>query len=296
MNIRALTLFLVLAAGPAFTQTPPDPAQLKRYYDKAFEYYVAGDLVKAIENWNLVLKLDSDQVTARNMINEARRRMDELWNSEKKNYARQLAAGKWSEALLTVEKLLASDPKNPLFLRLQERLKDIMLTVRDKPSSGKAWNAAALGLVYYAGEEEDHPFAYDALRYAAELSPSDKRLSALIVTIEKHHPDYKLLDTRLPGTPILDHKRETALQHIYDARFNLAIRELEYILRLEPDDALSLKRLGSTYLQLKDYRQARQAWQKALRVSPGDEQLPEYLAALDEVEKAADARRKAARN
>jgi tetratricopeptide (TPR) repeat protein len=294
MKMTVLPLALLLAVPAALAQTPPDPAQLKKYYDKAFEYYVAGDLVKAIENWNLVLRLDADQVTARNMINEARRRMDELWDSQKKAYARQLAAGRWDEALLTVEKLLASDPKNPLFLRLQERLKDIMLTVRSKPSSGRAWNAAALGLLYYAGEEEDHPFAYDALRYAAELAPSDRRLAALVETVEKLHPDYKLRDTRLPGVPILDHKRETALQYIYDSKFNLAVRELEYILMLEPDDALSLKRLGSTYLQLKDYRRARQAWQKALKVSPGDEQLPEYLAALDEVEKEA-AQRRAAR-
>lgn len=290
MKILALPLAMLLAVPASFAQNPPDPTQLKKYYDKAFEYYVAGDLVKAIENWNLVLRLDPEQVTARNMIKEARRRMDELWESEKKKYARQLAAGKWSDALLTVEKLLASDPKNPLFLRLQERLKDIMVAVKTKPSSNKAWNAAALGLYYYAGEEEDHPFAYDALRYAAELAPRDRRLGELVETIEKVHPDYKLRDTRLPGVPILDHKRETALQYIYDSKFNLAIRELEYILMLDPDDALSLKRLGSTYLQLKDYRKARQAWQKALRASPGDEQLKEYLAALDELEKEASGR------
>ncbi|HOI43941.1 MAG TPA: tetratricopeptide repeat protein [Elusimicrobiales bacterium] len=295
MTLKQLAFALLLPAASAFAQTPPDPEQLKRYYDKAFEYYVAGDLVKSIENWNLVLRLDPDQVTAKNMIGEARRRMGEIWEKEKKAYARQLAAGRWSDALLTVEKLLATDPKNPLFLRLQERLRDILLTVRDKPSSNRAWNAAALGLVYYAGEEEDHPFAYDALRYAAELAPSDKRLTALVAAMEKLHPDYKLRDTRLPGVPILDHKRETALQYIYDAKFNLAIRELEYILMLEPEDALSLKRLGSTYLQLKDYRKARRAWQQALKASPGDEQLKEYLAALDEVEKVSTARG-AARN
>ncbi len=290
MKLKQLAFALLLPASSVFAQTPPDPEQLKKYYDKAFEYYVAGDLVKAIENWNLVLRLDPDQVTAKNMIGEARRRMGEIWEKEKKAYARQLTAGKWGDALLTVEKLLATDPKNPLFLRLQERLRDILLAVREKPYSNRAWNAAALGLVYYAGEEEDHPFAYDALRYAAELAPSDKRLAALVSAMEKLHPDYKLRDTRLPGVPILDHKRETALQYIYDAKFNLAVRELEYILMLEPGDALSLKRLGSTYLQLKDYRKARRAWQQALKASPGDEQLGEYLAALDEIEKVPAAR------
>ena len=73
-----------------------------------------------------------------------------------------------------------------------------------------------------------------------------------------------------------------ALHHIYDSKFYLAVKELEGVLRLEPSDMTALKRVGSAYVQLKDYRQARQAWQKALKLSPDDEQLKEYLDALDQ--------------
>jgi len=72
-----------------------------------------------------------------------------------------------------------------------------------------------------------------------------------------------------------------ALDHIYDSKYYLAVKELEGVLRLDPGDVTALKRAGSVYLQLKDYRQARRSWQKALEISPNDAQLKEYLSALD---------------
>jgi Flp pilus assembly protein TadD len=99
----------------------------------------------------------------------------------------------------------------------------------------------------------------------------------------------KLIDTKPENAGILDHKKDLALHDIYDSKFYLAVKELEDVLRLEPEDVTALKRAGSAYLQLKDYQKARQAWQKALELSPDDAQLKEYLQALDQAAPAAQA-------
>lgn len=268
------------AAGDAAPATQAE--EVKAYYDKAFGFYVAGDYPKAIENWNLVLKTDPKQTTARNMIEEARKKMAGSSVNLKASLNKLLDRSRYADALLKVEEMLGTDSTNPYYIKLQGRLRTISSIVPARPAgNGRAWNAAAEGIAYWLTEKEDLPFAYDALRYASELAPTDKTFSRLIQALEEEAPQLKLNDTKPANTPILEHKKKVALDQIYDSKFYMAVKELEGVLRLEPNDVTALKRAGSAYLQLKEYRAARRAWQKALDISPKDEQLPEYLQALD---------------
>ena len=282
MRISAL-LALMLLAGPARAEDQAQPAgsvEVKEYYDKAFTYYVDGDYPKAIEYWNMVLRADPKQTTAKNMIEEARGKMAGSAAEIKGSFMRLVNRGQYSDALIKLEELLATDPTNPYYTRTQARLRAVSAAAPARRASA-AWNAAAEGISAWLGEEEDLPFAYDALRYASELAPADKAFPRLVAELEKESPQLRLNDTKPANIPILEHKKELALHQIYDSKFYLAVKELEEVLRLEPDDITSLKRIGSAYLQLKDYRRARAAWQKDLKLSPDDEQLPEYLKALD---------------
>lgn len=281
--MKTLTLMLALAAAPAAAQEAPpsQTSEMREQYDKAFGYYVAGDYSKAIEYWNLVLRADPKQVTARNMIEEARQKMAGTSASLKSAFAKLLERGRYAEALMKLEEMLASDPTSPHYQKLQGKLRKIADLAPQKPSASRAWTAAGEGIAAWLSEKEDLGFAYDALRYASELAPSDKTFPRLVRALEEESPQLKLNDTKPENTPILEHKKEKSLHHIYDSKFYLAVKELEGVLRLDPDDVTALKRAGSAYVQLKDYRQARQAWQKALKLSPGDEQLKEYLEALD---------------
>ena len=277
---------LLLLSGPALAEDQPQAAggtEVKEYYDKAFTYYVDGDYPKAIEYWNMVLRADPKQTTARSMIEEARGKMAGSAAALKGSFMRLVNRGQYSDALIKLEELLATDPTNPYYTRTQARLRAISAAAPARRGSA-AWNAAAEGINAWVGEEEDLPFAYDAIRYAAELAPADKAFPRLVAELEKESAQLKLNDTKPANIPILEHKKELALHQIYDTKFYLAVKELEEVLRLEPDDVISLKRLGSAYLQLKDYRRARAAWQKALKLSPSDEQLPEYLKALESVQ------------
>lgn len=280
--IALATLFLCL---PAFAADKASEAEeMKTCYDKAFAAYVAGDYQKAIEQWNQVLKIDAKQATARNMIEEARRKMAGSAVNLRASLNKLLSASRYADALIKLDELLASDSTNPYYLKLQPRLKTVAEIAPARPAGGgKAWNAAAEGLAYWLAEKEDLPFAYDALRYASELSPSDKAIGRLLAALEEDSPQLKLNDTKPANTPVLEHKKKVALDQIYDSKFYMAVKELEGVLRLEPNDVVTLKRAGSAYLQLKEYRAARRAWQRALELSPKDEQLPEYLQALEKV-------------
>ncbi len=284
MRTYALICALLACCAPAViaqVAAPTGSAEIKEYYDKAFGYYVAGDYSKAIEHWNMVLRADPKQTTAKNMIEDARKKMAGSSADLKGALNKLLEKGRYSDALMKLEELLATDQTNPFYIKLQGRLRRISALVPAKPSATKAWNAASEGISAWLGEKEDLPFAYDALRYASELAPSEKAFARLTATLEEEAPQLKLNDTKPENAGVLEHKKEMALHQIYDSKFYLAVKELEGVLRLEPNDITALKRAGSAYLQLKDYRQARRAWQKALGLSPEDEQLKEYLDALE---------------
>ena len=274
-------LFCCAPAASAQGGATAESAEIKEYYDKAFSYYVAGDYPRAIEHWNLVLHADPKQTTARDMIEDARKKMARAAVTLKGSFTRLLEKNRYADALLKLEELLAADPTNPYYLKLQGKLRRISALAPAKPSSSKAWNAASEGLAAWLDEKEDLPFAYDALRYASELAPAEKVFGRLVAALEEEAPQLKLNDTKPENSGVLEHKKEIALHQIYDLKFYLAVKELEDVLRLEPDDVTALKRYGSAYLQLKDYPQARLAWQKALSIAPDDEQLKEYLEALE---------------
>jgi len=296
--ILIAALFLSCSARAAEqADAPAESSEIKGYYDKAFGFYVAGDYQKAIENWNLVLRADPKQTTARNMIEDARRKMAGSSVNMKGSLNRLLEKGRYADAQMKLEELLATDPTSPYYLKLQGRLHKISEIVPARPPASKAWNAASEGISAWLGEKEDLPFAYDALRYAGELAPATKAFPALTAALEEEAPQLKLNDTKPENTGILEHKKKLALDEIYDSKFYMAVKELEGVLRLDPSDVTALKRAGSAYLQLKDYRAARRAWQKALSLAPDDDQLKEYLAALDKAapEEAAQAKPRTAR-
>lgn len=280
--IAGLLLCGTTGAGAQEAAAAAESSEIRGYYDKAFGYYVAGDYPKAIEHWSMVLRSDPKQTTARNMIEDARKKMAGSSADLKGALNRLLEKGRYADALMKLEELLATDQTNPYYIKLQGRLRKIAALSPARPSSSKAWSAASEGISAWLGEKEDLPFAYDALRYAAELS-TDKVFGKLIAALEEEAPQLKLNDTKPENAGVLDHKKEMALHQIYDSKFYLAVKELEGVLRLEPNDITALKRAGSAYLQLKDYRQARRSWQKALQLSPEDTQLKEYLDALETV-------------
>lgn len=265
----------------------PESMQITQAYDKAFEFYLRGGYQEAIDQWNRILRLDPGQVTAKNMIVEARQKLAGSASGQKGKFYALVAQGKYSDALLKIEGMTAMDPSNPALPMLAGRLKKVAAIAERKYANSKPWNIASLGVYYYVNEEENLPFSYDAFRYAAELNPSEPRFVKLVAMLEEEFPQLKLNDTKPPQAGVLEHKKDLGLRYIYDSKFYLAVKELESALKLDPEDPVTLKRLGSTYLQLKDFPKAREAWDKAIKLTPEDEQLQGYLQALNAMPEAA---------
>jgi len=293
------TLFLAGISPDACAQKEaesgqtPENARITQAYDKAFESYVRGDYQSAIDQWNRILRLDPGQVTAKNMILEARQKLAGSGSGQKGKFYALVAQGKYREALLKIEEMTALDPSNPVLPVLAARLKKVSGIMERRAANSKPWNLASQGVYHYANEEENLPFAYDAFRYAAELKPDEPRFGKLVAILEEEFPQLKLNDTKPPQVGILDHKKDLGLQYIYDSKFYMAVKELESALKLEPEDPVALKRLGSAFLRLKDYPKARAAWEKAATLTPEDEQLQGYIQALNNLPGFAAAPKKA---
>jgi cytochrome c-type biogenesis protein CcmH/NrfG len=61
----------------------------------------------------------------------------------------------------------------------------------------------------------------------------------------------------------------------------VAIHEMEMAVRLAPRNLGYLIRLGELYADTSEWAQARSVWQRALRLSPGNESLRARLADLE---------------
>lgn len=281
--MRPVLLLLAAALPLAAAETSPpgtNAAQIKKLYDDAFRYFSASHYSRAIQEWSAVLKLDPAQKTAGQMIRAARERIDARDKAEQAKVFRHVSAGRYQKGLVELQVLLDRDPLHPLYQTLQERLQRVSEIVPAAPARDRAWKAAVTGLGGYIARKEDLQLAYNGLRYARELDGKERRFERLIELVTAARPELTA-EKVTPGMPLLEYKGIVALNQIYDGKYHLAVDVLNQILALEPNDIVSLKRLGSAYYSLGRYAQARQAWKRALQLDPRDASLKRFLAEAD---------------
>lgn len=103
------------------------------------------------------------------------------------------------------------------------------------------------------------------ISYARSLTPADTKLARFMSRMEENT---HLQAERVPPNMdknLVEYKfmeSETAFNQDNHA---LALKKLHEILELEPDDMLALKRIGSSYYAMGDYRNALKTWEKALK-------------------------------
>lgn len=284
MRILLGGLLLLCVHGAAHSDEAPTLAQtggatvirdFKDHYTQAFALFTSGQYSQAIARWNEVLKIDPEQKTAAKMIRTAREKIDDRDKKEQKRLFDFVAKGSYQAALLELQPLLERDSTHPLYVKLQTRL-ELLIEIVPKIPAVRAWQVVARGLTGYIAKEDDLKFAFSALRHARDLSPSEKRFAAIRELLLKDDPSLK--DEKItPGMKFLEYKRSLALSQIYNADYVNAVTNLNEVIALEPNDLVSLKRVGSAYFQLKRYKQAEDAWGQALRLSPKDNKLKKFV-------------------
>lgn len=276
-----LPLFPLPANAAATSAEAAEKAvAVQKYYDQAFVYYKNGDYGKAITTWDEILRLDPAQKTARDMIVEVQK------NIETQN-ARRLAAvtaniklGRYRSALSGLDTLLENGLRTTFAAGLKPQLEELAQIVPAAPDKNKPWRLAVSGLDSALAAAPDLRSAYDALRYARELDPSETRFKRLLEWFQNRHPETVKNEAVTPGMTLLEYKRSLALDHLYGARYHEAIDTLDEVLALEPNDLVALKRLGSAYYSINLHDKAREAWSKALALTPDDPELKKFLKKL----------------
>ena len=274
-----MRLFFLAAVlvGSLQGQDPKPADVLRQQYEKAFLYYQAGEYGRAIQTWSEILKTDPEQRTAKKMVEEARGKVEESNREKRKAFYGVISSGKYKKALLDLQFLIDQDPTHPQYERLQSRLEKVASILPQIPEATKPWRMLAKGLTGYLGAEDNLKLAYNGLRYARELNSREPRIAELLKLFEREHPDLLRTDAVTPGMKFMEYKRFVALDHIYDGKYHLSVDTLNEILALEPNDLISLKRLGSSYYALGYRIKAREVWSRALKFSPQDEQLKRFL-------------------
>lgn len=284
--MSAALLALLLAAAPARAAAPakeaapaPEAGPIQEYYEAALAYYTKGDYRRAVGKWNEVLKVDPSQKSAQTMVADARRRIEKLTRRRREKTFALIGAGRYEAARLEIQALLDQDPSDPQINALQTRLESVVKVAPELAPEGKPARTAVVGLSGYLALPQNLPLAYDALRYAVELAPGDPRWKSFLDLVLDERPELGE-DAVAPGMRLIPYLQMVAVHDIYDAKYHHAVGVLGRVLALEPDDVLALKRLGSAYYSLGDRKRARAAWERALRLQPGDATLKRFLARL----------------
>ncbi|MBI5202168.1 MAG: tetratricopeptide repeat protein [Elusimicrobia bacterium] len=252
---------------------------MQEAYDQAFKLYRMGDYRKAMAKWSDILRTDPSQSSAQRMIDQARQALAEQMKLKRAKVYEHAAAGRFKQALLQTQALIDLDPTDTVTRKLEGRLEQVSKIVPEAPQdAGKAWRVALLGIKGFLLMPQDLKLAHNGLRYASELQPGSADFGALLALVRTEYPPLVTDDDVTPGMKLMEHKHLVALHHIYDARYHAAIPVLQEILQLEPNDLVALKRLGTAFFSLGRKPQAKEAWQRALRLAPKDQVLQEYLA------------------
>ncbi len=280
-SVPKIVLLVLISCCVLYAQetqeTTPDLDLMHRHYDMAFEFYGAKEYSNAIEHCNQVLQIDPKQSTAEKMIQEARKKLKETGKGSKASLDALIAKGNYRKALLKIYELLDQYPNSVFYQKLQYRLEKLTRIVPQLPGKSKAWRISGMGIKEFLSKTEGSHFAYDALRYAWDLDSKDSRIGEILAIFESEHSKL-IIEYGVPGeVNLLEYRKNAALRYIYDGKYHLAVKELNSILILEPDDITALKRIGSAYFKLNNKARAKKAWRKAYKLSPKDSQLKKWL-------------------
>jgi len=176
-----------------------------------------------------------------------------------------------------VEKLIRSlslDPKN---IEAKSKLVKLERVAKIIPREVKETKRAKLikqaVLSYLDG---DIKLTLNALRYLLSVEPEDREVERLLKTIARVEK-VDLVEEITPGMSLVDQKLYNALNYFYEGKYDMTIREAHDVLKLEPNNALAYKRIGSAFFAMGQREKAKQAWNRSLQMNPADKTLKEFL-------------------
>ncbi len=187
--------------------------------------------------------------------------------------------GLYQRAVEKLNSSLSLDPKN---IEAKNKLVKLEMVAKIMPKEAEETKRAKLikqaVLSYLDG---DIKLTLNTLRYLLSMEPEDRGVDRLLKTIARVE-GVALAEEVTPGMSLVDQKLYNAVNYFYEGKYDMTIRESQDVLRLEPNNALAYKRIGSAFFAMGQKDKAREAWKKSLEINPADKSLKEFLDKLEE--------------
>jgi len=277
-GINPLVLCLLLVACCLFLAPSAGATEINTLYKNAMDAFYHKDYRAAISLWEQILQMDSSQKNPPKLISMARAKIVESVNSAACEYDRCISSGDYQKASEKLDKLLETDPTNPKWNMQKEKLGRFVTGVAPAiTGDGKVQCLLRKSVDGYLGYEKDDRIPVLASRYAWQLDKSNNITSKVFIFMDKEYTEIARLEVMDPTKNVVEQKLDVILDAIYEGKNEYAAMEGELVTALEPDNLQALKLLGSAYYAQGKIAQARDAWERALKVAPNDSELKKFL-------------------
>ena len=246
----------------------------KKLYDQASAYLKDKQYDLAIEEWKKILDIDGSQEAASRYIASAvREKMSSIYGDAKQAYER----GDYITSRDYYNKILADNPTDidvkTIIARLNELTK-VALKIEDQSPAGDMMRTA---MTNYIAVDGNRKTSMAAAWYAFQLNPTSLTIAVKSFLEVKYVSILSTMESPVGDMNIIDQYLFTALNHIYEGRYDLAIQKCTIVIELQPKNILAWKRLGSGYYAIGKKEKAKETWEKALQFAPDDTELKQFI-------------------
>lgn len=248
---------------------------IQGHYNKADAYLKQENYDLAIEEWKLILEMDSTQETASRFIAVAgRKKLETAYLNAQRAYEQ----GNYIESRDLYAAIQKQNPTDLDVEKISDRLNKLLVVVQKSDDAGAAGEIIRKAISHFIAINGNTQAAIVGIRYAEELQPENTRILAIRDVIERENvSEVRSMEPPQKDVSIIEQYLTSALNHIYDGRFDLAIQKCEIVLIFIPQNIMALKRLGSAYYATGKRGKAQEAWGKALGLSPNDTELQQFI-------------------
>lgn len=252
-------------------------ARTKKHYDQAEKYLKDKDYDRAIEEWKKILDIDNTQEAASRYIASAvREKMKNVYVDAKQAYER----GDYITSRDYYNKILADNPTDIDVKTIISRLDDVAklsLRIDEQSPAGDMMRTA---MAHYIAVDGSRKASMAAAWYAFQLNPTSLTIAVKGFLELKYAAILSTMEAPVGDMNIVDQYLFAALNHIYEGRYDLAIQECIIVIELQPKNILAWKRLGSGYYAIGKKDKSKETWEKALKISPDDAELKQFIKQL----------------
>jgi len=202
------------------------------------------------------------------------------------SYLKAVAAmekGYFDKAKNLINMAINYDPHNKTYTYMLDRLDLVTKIIARAPTDNKEDQLVRRAVIKYMDQRIGHTL--EILRYVLSINPSNIKVQRLIKAIKEREGISAPEPEIAKGMTLVDQKLYQSLNYFYEGKYDLAIKEAQDVLVLEPNNALAYKRIGSAFYALGDTQKAVQNWKKSLELDPSDENLRSFISKLEAEEK-----------